>query len=89
MLLQKNSFANSLFSAPALPAPGIQLFTLFNEMDIDTAGTLQKVANAGYKNIESAFSKQAGFYGNKPKDFKQLLSNMGMDWRSHHEWAHP
>jgi sugar phosphate isomerase/epimerase len=89
MLLQKNSFANSLFSAPALPAPGIQLFTLFNEMDIDTAGTLQKVANAGYKNIESAFSKQAGFYGNKPKDFKQLLSNMGMDWRSHHVMGTP
>lgn len=88
-ILQNNSFANRLFSTPNLPAPGIQLFTLFNEMDIDTIGTLQKVAKAGYVNIESAFSKQGNFYGNKPKEFKQLLSNMGMKWRSHHVMGTP
>ena len=71
-------------AAANLPKPGIQLFTLFNEMDIDTVGTLQKVAAAGYKNIESAFSKQQGFYGKKPKEFKALLNDMGMEWRSHH-----
>ncbi len=82
-LLSKSSWANS-FMAPPFPAPGIQLFTLFNEMDIDTVGTLQKVADAGYKNIESAFSKQGGFYGKKPKEFKALIHDMGMEWRSHH-----
>jgi sugar phosphate isomerase/epimerase len=82
-LLSQSSWANA-FAGPNLPAPGIQLFTLFNEMDIDTVGALQKVAAAGYKNIESAFSKQPGFYGKKPKEFRSLLKDMGMDWRSHH-----
>ena len=82
--LSKIGLAESFMAAANLPKPGIQLFTLFNEMDIDTVGTLQKVAAAGYKNIESAFSKQQGFYGKKPKEFKALLNDMGMEWRSHH-----
>jgi sugar phosphate isomerase/epimerase len=83
-LITKSSWAKNFIGRTSLPAPGIQLFTLFNEMDIDTVGTLQKVAAAGYKNIESAFSKQPGFYGKKPKEFKALLHDMGMEWRSHH-----
>jgi len=88
-LLSNAGWANSLFPKKALPAPGIQLFTLFNEMDQDTVGALQKVATAGYKNIESAFSKQQGFYGKKPKEFKALLHDMGMEWRSHHVIGRP
>ena len=83
-LLGQSSWANSFLAKTKIPAPGIQLFTLMNDMDLDTVGTLQKVAAAGYKNIESAFSKQGGFYGKKPKEFKALLKDMGMDWRSHH-----
>jgi sugar phosphate isomerase/epimerase len=83
-LLSEIGWAKSFMTVPNLPAPGIQLFTLFNEMDLDTVGTLRKVAAAGYKNIESAFSKQPGFYGKKPKEFKALLNEMGMEWRSHH-----
>ncbi len=88
-LLSNVGWAKNVLPKTALPAPGIQLFTLFNEMDIDTVGTLQKVAAAGYKNIESAFSKQGGFYGRKPKEFKALLKDMGMDWRSHHVMGNP
>ena len=88
-LLSNAGWANSLFAKKAMPAPGIQLFTLFNEMDQDTVGALQKVAAAGYKNIESAFSKQQGFYGKKPKEFKALLHDMGMEWRSHHVIGRP
>jgi len=82
-LLTNSSWAN-IFTGPNLPAPGIQLFTLMNEIDKDTMGTLQKVASFGYKNIETAFSKQAGIYGKTPKEFKTLLQDMGMNWRSHH-----
>ena len=88
-LLSKSSWADNFLGASKLPAPGIQLFTLFNEMDMDTVGTLKKVAEAGYKNIESAFSKQGGFYGKKPKEFKALLHDMGMEWRSHHVMGTP
>lgn len=88
-LLSKSTWAENFLAAHALPAPGIQLFTLFNEMDMDTVGSLKKVAAAGYKNIESAFSKQGGFYGKKPKEFKALLHDMGMEWRSHHVLGSP
>ena len=79
----KSSWATAL-AKTNLPAPGLQLFTLMSEIDNDTVGTLQKVASYGYKNIETAFSKQSGIYGRKPKEFKSLLSDMGMQWRSHH-----
>lgn len=87
-LLSNAGWAANFPPAP-LPGPGIQLFTLFNEMDLDTVGALQKVAAAGYKNIESAFSQQGGFYGRKPKEFKTLLTDLGMQWKSHHVLGSP
>src|SRR5438309_4390417 len=72
-----------------LPSPGVQLFTFFNTIDDDVKGTLQKIADAGYKNIESAFSKKGGYYGMKPKEFAALLKDMGMAWRSHHVLGAP
>lgn len=79
----------SFFAKDDLPAPGIQLFTFFNVIDNDVKGTLQKVADTGYKNIESAFSKKGGYYGMKPKEFKTLLNDMGMTWKSHHVLGAP
>jgi sugar phosphate isomerase/epimerase len=87
-MLPNVNFAEA-FAVPTLPAPGIQLFTLFSEMDKDTVGSLQKVAAAGYKNIESAFSSQGGFYGKKPKEFAQLIKDLGMEWRAHHVMGGP
>lgn len=66
------------------PLPGLQLFTLFNVIDDDVKGTLQRVADIGYKEIESAFSKKGGFYGMSAKDFSAMLSDMGLSWKSHH-----
>lgn len=63
---------------------GVQLFTLMSVIDKDTRGSLQKLADLGYKNIESAFSMQGGFYGKKPKEFAAMLRDMGMSWRAHH-----
>lgn len=63
---------------------GVQLFTLMAVIDKDTRGSLQKLADLGYKNIESAFSMQGGFYGKKPKEFDAMLRDMGLRWRAHH-----
>ena len=52
---------------------GVQLYTLMSVIDKDTRGTLKKVAGLGYKNIESAFSMQGGFYGKTAKEFAALL----------------
>lgn len=68
---------------------GIQLFTFFNEIDTDVAGTLKKIAGVGYKKIESAFSKKGGYYGMKPKEFAKFLKDQGMSWKSHHVLGAP
>lgn len=63
---------------------GVQLFTLMSVIDKDTRGTLQKLADLGYKNIESAFSMQGGFYGKTAKEFAAMLQELGLSWRAHH-----
>ena len=79
----------SAFFKSSLPAPGIQLFTFFNVIDNDVQGTMKKIADIGYKNIESAFSKKGGYYGMKPKEFSAMLKDMGLTWKSHHVLGAP
>lgn len=85
-LLFNQSFARQSMT---MPAPGVQLFTFFATIDDDVSGTLKQIADAGYKNIESAFSKKGGFYGMKPKEFASMLSGMGLSWKSHHVLGAP
>lgn len=68
---------------------GLQLFTLFNVIDDDVKGNLKKVADIGFKEIESAFSKKPGFYGMKPKEFAALCADLGLSWQSHHVLGAP
>jgi sugar phosphate isomerase/epimerase len=63
---------------------GLQLFTLFAFIDKDVPGNLKKVADIGYKEVESAFSMKGGYYGMKPKEFAALVGGLGMTWVSHH-----
>ena len=76
--------AKSIFNIFAPQPVGLQLFTLFGIIDDDVKGNLTKVAAIGYKEIESAFSKKGGYYGLKPKEFKALVNDLGMSWKSHH-----
>ncbi|SRR5579871_489062 len=75
--------------APFAKPVGLQLFTLFNIIDDDVAGTLKKVADVGYKELESAFSKKGGFYGMKAKEFSALTKGLGLSWQSHHTLGAP
>jgi sugar phosphate isomerase/epimerase len=88
-LFSHTSWAESFYGRTKLPETGIQLFTIILEMEKDPVGALQKLAAAGYKNIESAFNKPGSFYGKSPKEFKALVHNMGMEWRSHHVVGSP
>lgn len=76
--------AASFLSGMAPHPVGLQLFTFFGIIDDDVKGTLTKIAGVGYKEIESAFSKKGGYYGMKPKDFKAMVNDLGMSWKSHH-----
>jgi sugar phosphate isomerase/epimerase len=82
--------AASAFLSSAGEHPlGLQLFTLFNVIDADVKGNLKKVADIGFKEIESAFSKLPGYYGMKPKEFAALCSDLGLSWKSHHVLGAP
>ncbi len=63
---------------------GIQLYSVRKEMAEDAAGTLAKLGKIGYTEIESARSQQGNYYGLKPKEIKQILSDQGMTLRSGH-----
>jgi len=88
-ILLSNKAVASLFGKMASKPIGLQLFTFFNVIDDDVAGTLKKIAAIGYKEIESAFSKKSGYYGMKPKGFSAFLKDMGMTWKSHHVLGAP
>lgn len=87
--LLAGAFALPAFAETAAPPIGIQLFTLFKQMNEDPKGTLESVAAVGYKEIESAFSMRGGYYGYKPKEFRKLLEDLGLHWRAHHAMGAP
>ncbi len=68
---------------------GLQLFTFFGIVDEDPKGTLSKIAAIGYKEMESAFGKKPGYYGMTPKEFKAMVEDLGMTWKSHHVLGAP
>jgi sugar phosphate isomerase/epimerase len=68
----------------ALPAAGLQLYTVRELLEKDLKGTLQKIADIGYKNMESAAGSKGHYYGMKPKEFASMLNDMGMQLRSSH-----
>ncbi len=76
--------AASIFNLTELHPVGLQLFTVFGIIDDDVKGTLTKIAAIGYKEMESAFSKKGGYYGMTPKEFKAMVNDLGMTWKSHH-----
>ncbi len=63
---------------------GIQLYTVTNAMDTDLDATLKRVAEIGYKDLETAFSRKGGFYGLKSKEFAAKAKEYGLSWRAHH-----
>lgn len=63
---------------------GLQLYTIRDAMDTDVAGSLKKVADMGYKYLELAKYAEGKFYGMEPKEFKKLVSDLGMEIISSH-----
>ena len=63
---------------------GLQLYTIRDAMAADVVGSLQKVADMGYKNLEMADYADGKFYGYSPKAFKKLVNDMGMEIISSH-----
>ncbi len=63
---------------------GLQLYTIRDAMTADPKGSLKKISDMGYKNIELANYDNGKFYGFTPVEFKKIVSDLGMDIISSH-----
>jgi len=60
---------------------GIQLYTVRDHMEKDVEGTIRRVAEIGYKEVEIGSSS---FYGKKPAELRQILTDNGLQAPSMH-----
>src|SRR5215470_864509 len=62
-----------------IKAVGVQLYTVRNAMKSDFDGTIAKVAQIGYKEVEFA-----GYFDKSPKDISDILKQSGLTSPSCH-----
>ncbi|MBO0952384.1 sugar phosphate isomerase/epimerase family protein [Fibrella forsythiae] len=74
------------FDAQAKPIKnvGLQLYTLRNELSKDPDSTLKRVAEIGYKEVETFGYNDGKFFGKTPQAFKEQLKSLGMTSPSGH-----
>ena len=63
---------------------GLQLYTLRNELTKDLEGTMKRVAEIGYKEVETFGYGGGKFFGKTPAEFKALLTSLGLTTPSGH-----
>ncbi len=68
---------------------GIQTFTINNFMGTDIRAAFKKLADIGFKNIETATYTDDTYYGLRPKELKVIIENLGMKWIGHHAMGAP
>lgn len=79
------SFKKSLLAASASREKmGIQLYSLRDDMGKDPKNTLMQLAAIGYENVEHANYVDRKFYGYAPREFKKVLSDVGLRMPSGH-----
>ncbi|HAQ20609.1 MAG TPA: xylose isomerase [Prolixibacteraceae bacterium] len=63
---------------------GLQLYTIRDAMGADVLGSLKKLSDLGYKNLELASYSNGKFYDYSPVEFKKIVNDLGMDIISSH-----
>lgn len=63
---------------------GLQLYTIRDAMAADALGSLKKLSDMGFKNLELAGYADGKFYGFAPAEFKKIVTDLGMDVISSH-----
>ena len=77
--------APSLLKAVSIHKPGIQLYSLRDQLPKDVKGVIGKVAKAGYKEVETfGYDAKTGYWGLHSKDFAKLLKDNGLSSPSGH-----
>lgn len=82
LALQQSS---SMFSAlSGKKEIGLQLYTVRDAMTADPKGTLKRLAEMGYTDMECAGYAEGKFYGMPLSEFKMVLSDLGLTMKSGH-----
>jgi len=77
------SFASAITTAKR--KVGLQLYTLREQIPHDVKGVIEKIAKAGYKEVETyGYSAAKGYWGMDAKSFKDLLKANGLTSPSGH-----
>lgn len=77
--------APELLKAAGRSYPGLQLYTLRDQLPKDVKGVIPKVAKAGYKEVETfGYDMKTGYWGLHTKDFGKLLKDNGLTTPSGH-----
>ncbi len=63
---------------------GLQLYSVRDYMKTDPLGTLRKLAEMGYKNVEHANYVNNKFYGYSATEFRKILDDLGLSMPSGH-----
>jgi len=84
VLFSRQANGLSLTNAAAIRPIGLQLYTVTTKVEADLDGTLKRIAEIGYKDLESASSSKGGYYGLAPKAFASKVKEFGLSWKAHH-----
>lgn len=77
--------APQLLKAAGRSYPGLQLYTLRDQLPKDVKGVIPKVAKAGYKEVETfGYDMKTGYWGLHTNDFSKLLKDNGLTTPSGH-----
>ncbi|HVV54152.1 MAG TPA: TIM barrel protein [Mucilaginibacter sp.] len=83
-LLSDKLFAAVMDRPKKIERLGVQLYSVRTAMSKDPKGSLKKLADMGYVNVEHAGYVNGKFYGYTAKDFKKLLDDMNLHMISGH-----
>src|SRR3569623_3460478 len=77
--------SDKLFAAPKkIERVGLQLYSIRDAMSKDPKGSLIRLADMGYVNVEHANYVNRKFYGFTAKEFKKVLADMDLQMHSGH-----
>jgi len=80
---------SDLLALPKKKIIGIQLYTLRDLIAADFKGTLKKIRKAGYNSVEAAGYGDRKFYGYSPKEYKKIVTDIGLQPTSSHSSVNP
>jgi sugar phosphate isomerase/epimerase len=84
MVAAASAILPSMEFSPAVNKTGLILYTVRQDMQKDTDGTLRSLSEIGYNWIEAANYSNGLFYGLKPSEFKAKVESFGMKFMSSH-----